>query len=189
MANVNKVKTLSASADPHEVLQYLQADGVVVIEGAASCASIDTILEELGSSAAGQSFALAARSPTFATKLLMHPLYIDLVKRILTHTYVVYYENVRTVSISEPQVSQTSTVTSAPGSEGWGLRRQDECHHVTHPAKRETDFGIAYAATDITKENGAIRVVIGSNHWLDSRDPLEKEETLVELRKGDAILW
>lgn len=188
MASPNKVKTLPASADPHEVLQYLEADGVVVIEGAASRDSIDAVLEEIGTLGEGQTFALAARSSTFATKLLMHPLYIELVKRILTHTYVVYYEDVRTVSISDPQVSQTSTVTASPGSLGWGLRRQDECHHVTHPAKRETDFGIAFAATDVTKDNGAIRVVIGSNHWLDSRDPLEHEETHVELRKGDAIL-
>lgn len=183
------VKHFSASADPHEIHQYLKADGIVVIEGAASCEDMDAVVEELGSIASGQTFALAAKSKLFATKHLMNPLYIDLVKRVLTDTCIIYYEQERTVSISEPQVSQTSILSAQPGSAPWGLRRQDECHHITHPAKREADFGIAYAATDITKDSGAIRVVVGSNNWTDERDPTEKEETLIELRKGDAILW
>ncbi|KAI9928660.1 hypothetical protein ASPWEDRAFT_149237 [Aspergillus wentii DTO 134E9] len=185
-----QVKHFSASADPHDVLQYLKADGVVVIEGATTRQAIDAVLEELSPSVSSspQTFGLAAKSSTFATHLLMNPLYIDLVKRILTNTCIIYYERERTVSTSEPQVSCTSVITANPGAEGWGPRRQDECHHVPHPAKRETDFGILYAATDITRENGAVRVAIGSNHWTDTRYPHEDEETLIELRKGDAIL-
>lgn len=64
---------------------------------------IDIVPMELGAPAVGQSFTLAARRLTFATKLLMYPLYIDLMKRILTHTYVVYYKDVGTVLISDPQ--------------------------------------------------------------------------------------
>ncbi|PVH70885.1 hypothetical protein DL98DRAFT_617342 [Cadophora sp. DSE1049] len=94
----------------------------------------------------------------------MNPLYIDLEKSILTDTCITYYEQEWTVSISEPQVSQTSILSAQPGSAPWGLRRQDECHHITHPAKRQTDFGIPYGATDITKDSGAIRVVVGSNN-------------------------
>ncbi|RTE77925.1 hypothetical protein BHE90_007576 [Fusarium euwallaceae] len=30
--------------------------------------------------------------------------------------------------------------------------------------------------------------VVGSNRWTDDRDPLDGDETLVELRKGDAII-
>ncbi|PYI07170.1 hypothetical protein BO78DRAFT_444401 [Aspergillus sclerotiicarbonarius CBS 121057] len=182
------VKRFSAVADPHEIHQYLKADGVVVIEGAATQQTMDSVIEEVGTVSEGQTFALAGKSTTFATSLLMNPLYIDLTKRILTDTCIIYYEQERTVSTSEPQVSQTSILTAQPGSAAWGLRRQDECHHITHPAKREADFGIAYAATDITTETGAIRVVIGSNNWTDLRDPTEKEEYLVELRKGDAML-
>ena len=126
------VKHFSASADPHEVHQYLKADGIVVIEGAASCEDMDAVVEELGSIASGQTFALAAKSKLFATKHLMNPLYIDLVKRVLTDTCIIYYEQERTVSISEPQVSQTSILSAQPGSAPWGLRRQDECHHITH---------------------------------------------------------
>ena len=183
------VKRFSAVADPHEIHQYLKADGVVVIEGAATQHTIDSVIDEVGPISEGQTFALAGKSMTFATSLLMNPLYIDLTKRILTDTCIIYYENERTVSTSDPQVSQTSIITAQPGSAAWGLRRQDECHHITHPAKREADIGIAYAATDITAKTGAIRVVIGSNNWTDLRDPTEKEEYLVELRKGDALLW
>ncbi|OQD71059.1 hypothetical protein PENPOL_c001G06120 [Penicillium polonicum] len=182
------VKHFSAVADPHVVYQYLMADGVVVIEGATTRETIDEALEEIGKVTEGQTFALASKSTTFATSLLMNPLYIDLTNRILTDTCIIYYEKERTVSISEPQVSQTSIMSAEPGAVPWGLRRQDECHHISHPAKREADFGIMYAANDITKENGAIRVVIGSNKWMDNRDPTAEEECLVELRKGDALL-
>ncbi|KAE8327940.1 hypothetical protein BDV39DRAFT_192346 [Aspergillus sergii] len=183
------VKHFPAIADPHLIHQYLKADGVVVIEGATTRESIDGVLEETGTVLAGQTFALAAKSSTFATELLMNPLFIDLAKRILTDTCIVFYEQDRTVSISEPQVSQTSMLCAEPGSAPWGLRRQDDCHHISHPAKRESDLGIMYAANDFTTENGAVRVVIGSNNWTDQRDPTEEEESLVELRKGDALLW
>ncbi|CRG89734.1 phytanoyl-CoA dioxygenase [Talaromyces islandicus] len=185
------VKRFSAIADPHLVHQSLKADGVVVIEGAATQETIDTALEEIGSTAMtqNQTFALAGKSATFATTLLMNALYIDLTKRILTDTCIIYYEQERTVSTSEPQVSQTCILSAQPGSSGWGLRRQDECHHISHPAKREADFGIAYAANDIMEENGAVRVVVGSNNWTDLRDPKVEEETHVQMRKGDAILW
>jgi len=183
------MKHFPATADPHDVLQYITADGAVVIEGAATRGSIDTVLEELGNVQGGRTFGLAAKSQTFATQLLMNPLYIDLVKRVLTSTSIIYYEQERTVSTSHPQVSHTCVLTAEPRSAPWGLRRQDECHHISHPAKREADFGIVYAATDVTKENGAIRVVIGSNNWKDDRDPTGEDEYLVELRKGDALLW
>ncbi|PYH94665.1 hypothetical protein BO71DRAFT_440863 [Aspergillus ellipticus CBS 707.79] len=183
------IKRFSAAADPHVVHQYLKADGVAVIEGASTREDIDKVLEEVGTLQAGQNFALSAKSTTFATQLLMNPLFFNLTKRILTDTCIIYYEQERTVSISDPQVSQTSALSAQPGSAPWGLRRQDECHHITHPAKRESDFGIIFAANDITADNGAVRVVIGSNNWTGRRDPTEKEECLVELRKGDALLW
>ncbi|KAJ0414463.1 hypothetical protein BJY00DRAFT_318812 [Aspergillus carlsbadensis] len=193
----------AASADPHILHQHLLASGAVIIEGAATRSTIDEILAELAaakndktkpqtgseseSQTEAQTFALAAKSPTFATDLLMNPLYIDLVKRVLTDTAIIYYEQERTVSIAEPQVSATEILTAAPGAQAWGLRRRDECHHIKHPAKRESDLGIMYAATDVTKENGAVRVVVGSNWWVDERDPAAEEEVLVEMRKGDAL--
>lgn len=184
----HQIQRFPANADPHDVLQYIKADGLVVIEGAATSQTLDAVIEEVGEHGNGPTFALAGRSAIFATKMLMNPLFMDLARSILTDTYVVYYENERTVSTSLPQVSQTWMTRADPGSKAWGLRRQDECHHISHPAKREGDFSISYAATDITKDNGAIRVVVGSNVWLDSRDPGESEESLIELRKGDAVL-
>ncbi|KAH6896034.1 hypothetical protein B0T10DRAFT_558196 [Thelonectria olida] len=185
---MSTVKKFPASAQAHDVLQILKADGVAIIEGAAKLEAIDASLSELGSLADGQNFGLAGKSKTFTNELLMNDLFIDLTKRLLTDTCTIYYSDDRTVSTAEPQVSFTSALVSKPGSSGWGLRRQDDCHHTVHPAKRETDFGIAYAATDITKANGAVRVVIGSNAWKETRDPTEKDEFLVELKKGDAIL-
>lgn len=178
----------SASADPQVVHEWLKADGIVVIEGATTSSTIDTCLSEVGSLSSSQTYALAAKSPTFATNLLMHSLFFDLTKRILTDTCVIYYEKERTVSTAEPQVSTTAALKQEPGSSGWGLRRQDDCHHTKHPARRETDFGVAFAGTDITKENGAMRVVVGSNQWDDKRDPTPEDEVLVELKKGDAVL-
>ncbi|KAH6972864.1 hypothetical protein BKA56DRAFT_645963 [Ilyonectria sp. MPI-CAGE-AT-0026] len=182
------VNRFPANADAHDVLQALKADGVVVIEGAASTTTLDAALAELGPVSGGRTFGLAGKSKTFTTKLLMNSLYLDLTKRLLTDTCIIYYSDERTVSTAEPQISMTSVLASLPGSKGWGLRRQDECHHTRHPAKRETDFGIAFAATDIGKDDGAIRVVIGSNHWNDVRDPADKDEYLVTLSKGDAII-
>ncbi|KAM0338186.1 hypothetical protein ACHAPU_011414 [Fusarium lateritium] len=43
-------------------------------------------------------------------------------------------------------------------------------------------------ATYITNTNGAMRAITGSNMWKDFRDPTGKDETLIELQQGDAIL-
>lgn len=184
------VKKFPATASAHDVLQILKADGVAIISAAAKPETLDASLGELASPLAdGYNFGLAGKSKTFTTELLMNDLFIDLTKRLLTDTCTIYYSDDRTVSTAEPQVSFTSALVSKPGSKGWGLRRQDDCHHTVHPAKRETDFGIAYAATDLKRASGAIRVVIGSNMWKDSRDPAGKDEFIIELNKGDAILW
>lgn len=188
-AKTSGIKRFSSTSYAGDVLEALKGDGVAIVEGAASAETIDTVLKEVGLLSGDQAYGLAGRSGTFATDLLMHPLYIELTKRLLTDTCVIYYEEERTVSTAEPQVSMTVAHVAQPGSPGWGLRRQDECHHNTHPAKRETDFGIAYAANDITAESGAIRVVVGSNRWNDTRDPTDEDETLVQLKKGDALLW
>lgn len=107
---VPTVKHFPATADPHDVLQYIAADGAVVIEGATTRESIDTVLEELGTVQGGRTYGLAAKSQTFAMQLLMNLLYIDLVKRILTYTSIIYYEQERTVSTSNPKVSHVRPV-------------------------------------------------------------------------------
>ncbi|KAL2823634.1 hypothetical protein BJY01DRAFT_263302 [Aspergillus pseudoustus] len=192
------VERFPATADPHILHQHLLASGIVILEGAATRSTLDRILTETGASpqqpsqpgtTTATTFGLAARSATFATELLMHPVFTDLAQRMLTDTAIIYYERERTVSIAEPQVSVTQMLCASPGAAAWGLRRQDECHHIAHPAKRESDLGILYAGTDVTRENGAVRVVVGSNRWDDLRDPVPEEEVLVELRKGDAVLW
>ncbi|KAH0429518.1 phytanoyl- dioxygenase [Colletotrichum camelliae] len=165
-------KRFSPGAYAGDVLEAIKGDGAVIIEGAATVQTVDKALSELGTISDSRVYGLAGKSSTFTTEMLMNPLYIELTKRLLTDTCV----------------SMTTAVAAQPGLPGWGLRRQDECHHTKHPAKRETDFGIVYAATDITKETGAIRVVLGSNRWNDIRDPTDEDETLVELRKGDALL-
>ncbi|KAL4948468.1 hypothetical protein BDW69DRAFT_198850 [Aspergillus filifer] len=138
------VKHFSACADPHSPHRQLLADGVVVIEGAATRSLLDK-----------HDFRSRRQSTTFATELLMNPVFMDLVKRVLTYTTIIYYDQGRTVSVSEPHVSQTS---------------------------------VLYAANDIKVQNEPVRVVAGSNHWTDERDSKE-EETLVELMKGDALIW
>lgn len=188
-ATPSEIKRFVPTAYAGDVFEALKGDGVAIISKAASVETVDKVVEELGTTAGNHSYGLAGKSATFTRDLLMHPLYVELTKRLLTDTCVIYYEKERTVSTAEPQVSLTVAHTAQPGSSGWGLRRQDECHHTKHPAKRETDFGIAYAATDITAESGAIRVVVGSNRWNDTRDPTNEDETHVQLKKGDALLW
>ncbi|KAK2760504.1 phytanoyl- dioxygenase [Colletotrichum kahawae] len=160
-------KRFSPGAYAGDVLEAIKGDGAVIIEGAATVQTVDRALSELGTISDSRVYGLAGKSSTFTTEMLMNPLYIELTKRLLTDTCVIYYEKERTVSTAEPQVSMTTAVAAQPGLPGWGLRRQDECHHTKHPAKRETDFGIV---------------------WNDIRDPTDEDETLVELRKGDALL-
>jgi hypothetical protein len=71
---------------PYIIHKYLNADGIVIEKGTAIRENISEVLEKLGAVSAGQTYALPSESATFATKLLMNLVYIDLPKRILTDT-------------------------------------------------------------------------------------------------------
>ncbi|KAF5662012.1 phytanoyl dioxygenase [Fusarium circinatum] len=83
---------------------------------------------------------------------------------------------------------------SAPAQDIFQILKADGIVVIESAAKAElldasiSELGSLTEGQNFGLHNGAIRAVIGSNMWKDSRDPTDKDETLIELNKGDAIL-
>ncbi|MEM7466068.1 MAG: phytanoyl-CoA dioxygenase family protein [Pseudomonadota bacterium] len=61
---------------------------------------------------------------------------------------------------------------------------------VAHlPGIREFDLSVNWAGSDFRADNGATRVVPGSNHWPEDRIAQPDEVTSAEMPKGSAVAW
>lgn len=193
-----------SSSTPEEVLEVLLRDGGVIVRQLASIDVIDEVCKEItphimaGSEwEGGVSWAkesrrvcgLAGKSRTFATKLLMNPLYQAVCDKILTKISTTTYGTQRVSSTFKPQLTNSMAFWVGPGSAAQGLHRDDQCHHTRHPAKYETEVGIMFAGTKATRENGATNLVPGSHKWDDYRKPRRDEVAFAEMEKGDAVIW
>lgn len=201
--NHSHLQRLPATSSPEEVYKVLMSHGGLILEQIASHDDIDQAVKEVQPHLSGQArhdgvtmpkeskqvSGLAGKSRTFATKMLAHPLYQAVADLVLTKRTTTYYGTEKQTSISKPQVTNTMAFWIGPGAQAQGLHRDDQCHHTRHPAKYETDLGLMFAATRSRKENGATRVVPGSNRWDDSRKPDPSEAVPAELEKGDALMW
>ena len=57
------------------------------------------------------------------------------------------------------------------------------------PQIREFDLSVNWAGSDFRSDNGATRVVPGSNHWPEHRIAQPDEVTSAEMPKGSAVAW
>ena len=83
----------------------------------------------------------------------------------------------------------TQTIYIGPG-EGAQVFHRDRLAWGNHiPREIEPQFNTIYALTDFTTDNGATRVVPGSNHWDWERRAQEDEKCQAEMSQGSVLLY
>jgi ectoine hydroxylase-related dioxygenase (phytanoyl-CoA dioxygenase family) len=144
---------------------------------------------------------LAAKSPLFTEKIIMHPLWRDVCDALLSVENTFWNGQTKTTNTSRPQLSATAVFSVGPGSEKQELHRDDMAHHNVVPATtyekytvgRDSGIGLFVAGKKTTKLNGATRFVPGS-HLTASGDPPPNEEVdpdccvYAEMEPGDAFM-
>lgn len=200
--DTQQLQAVPASTPVPEIIDIVRRDGGVILKGFLTADQIERFNAEV--EPAMQALApgstheheliqafhgsntkrltnLVTLSPTFRTEIIDH----DLVHGLCDATFL---EESGTYWMTTAQV-----IEIGPGNDAQMLHRDLENWFPfvgMGPAGPEVTLNFLIAFTDFTEENGATRVIPGSNHWPDFEDRGTPEATVPALMEaGDALFF
>lgn len=171
----------------HEVLRR---DGALVIDDLADAATLAAITDEMAPWVAAtppgsddfagrntrRTGALVARSPA-SHGLVRHPLVLDVAGRLLDRARAF-------------QLHLTQLISIGPGSPAQAVHRdQWAFDFFPFPADYHVQCNTIWAMTDFTEQNGATRVIAGSQELPDSFEHAVDETVPAEMTAGSCLLY
>lgn len=184
------VEHLPPTATADDVAAVLARDGVAVVDDLASQETMDALAAEMApwmeatpygpEDFTGQhtkrTGALIARSETART-MVMDPLVLGTVRAVLKHA-------------TNIQLHLTQIIAIGPGETAQPLHRdQWGFDFFPFPAGYEVQCNTIWALTDFTEENGATRVVPGSNHFEDRLRLTQDDSVPAEMTRGSVLFY
>lgn len=184
------IEHLPPTATGDEISSVLARDGVAVIDRLVAPAVMDRVRDELASFMAAtptgpdefsghrtrRTGGLIARSPS-ARELVTHPTVLDAVGKALGHA-------------TNFQLHLTQVIAIGPGEPMQMIHRdQWAFDFFPFPKGYEVQCNTIWAMTDFTAENGATRVIPGSNHLDDRLQFAEADTEPAEMAKGSVLLY
>jgi hypothetical protein len=119
---------------------------------------------------------LVARSAT-CRELVMHPLVLGTVGAVLAHA-------------TRFQLHLTQVIAIGPGEPAQVIHRDQWAYDFfPFPAGYEVQCNTIWAMTDFTAENGATRVIPGSNHAADRLEFGEADTVAAEMAQGSVLFY
>ncbi len=184
---------------PHDALaQALTRDGGAIVEGFLAPEVVARIREEVAAARAAASPGLkhlnpaiqfffgdrtrhvngmAAQSRTFATEVLIHPVFLALCDRVLLPACARY------------QLNLGHLIDRGPGAQAQMLHRDEDVWvHVPRPHP-ELQLASMIALEDFRVDNGATRLVPGSHRWERGRQPEPHEVADAVMPAGSAVIY
>ena len=185
-----KIEHLPADASPKAMADIIRRDGAAIVDDILSQTEADALERELKPFIDRTAFGpdefsgkrtkrtggLVARSPK-CRELVMHPAILGAAGDLLSHA-------------TSFQLHLTQVIAIGPGEPAQAIHRdQWAFDFFPFPKDYEVQFNTIWALTDFTKENGATRVIPGSNH-LEDRLKFKEEDTIpAEMRRGSVLLY
>lgn len=183
------LKHLPADTSPEAVIEAVERDGAVIVDGLIGPAEVDAVMAELWpyieATAPGRdeftgahttrTGALVARSPA-ARKLVAHPLVLAACDRFLLRACDRY------------QLHLTQVIRIRPGQSRQPLHR-DRLAWGGYLQGIEPQLNTIWAMTAFTEANGATQVVPGSPHWPEGRQALPEEIGYAEMGRGSVLIY
>ena len=187
---------LGADADSDLLLETIDRDGGLVIEGLLDPRTVDRIDHELAPHVNARrpgfrdgfddSFygsntvrvqGIPAKSPTFIDEYLLHPTLLDLADRVLLPYCGDYW------------MSQSETIFIGPGNEKQALHRDDLNWNFAAQIGVPLQISVLVALGDYDTEVGATNVIPRSHRWPLDRPIDASLARPVELEPGDALVY
>lgn len=184
------VPRFGADVEPEVLGEALAADGCAVIEQLVPASTMDDIADELApwmeatpygpddfsGAATKRTGGLLARSET-ARQLVMHPSILGTTDRVLAHA-------------TSYQLHLTQLIAIGPGETGQPIHRdQWAFDFFPFPNGYEVQCNTLWAMTDFTEDNGATRVIPGSNRFEDKQRFTVDDTVPAEMPKGSVLVY
>lgn len=188
------LQTVPASTPADALVQLLERDGAVVIEGLASAGQLDQVHAELApwldlpvdQSPLGndrfkgmrtlRTSSLIAKSPTCRT-LATTPRVLEVLDRVLGPQCAAY------------QLSWTQAIRIAPGERAQVPHRDTNMYPFVRPGP-ECFVNTIWAMTRFTEENGGTVIWPGSHQWPDGRQPGPEDEVVAaQMAPGSVLVY
>ncbi|MDB5108019.1 MAG: Phytanoyl-CoA dioxygenase [Candidatus Binatus sp.] len=184
------IEHLPANASADQVNALLREVGAVIVDQVLSPAEIDAIAEELRPWTDATRFGpdnfsgrrtkrtggLVARSQK-CRDLVMHPLALGATGKLLAHA-------------TSFQLHLTQVIAIGPGEPAQPIHRdQWAFDFFPFPRDYEVQCNTLWGMNDFTEENGATRVILGSNHFDDKLKFSEEDSVPAEMSKGSVLFY
>jgi len=184
------IPRFSRDAAPEAVVEALKDEGCAVVERVVDHAAVERVLGELrpyldATPFGSDDFAghrtrrtggLIARSP-MCRELVMHPLILDVVGNTLADA-------------TSFQLHLTQMIAIGPGQEGQQIHRdQWAFDFFPFPPGYDVQCNTIWAMNDFTEENGATRLVPGSNKSEDRLSFAYDQTEPAVMTKGSVLLY
>jgi hypothetical protein len=184
------IPRLAATASGADIAAALAEEGCAVVERLVPTALLDRVGRELApyieaTPPGTDDFAgrrtrrtggLIARSPT-CRELVMHPLVLESVRTLLAHATGV-------------QLHLTQMITIGPDEPGQQIHRDQWAFDLfPFPAGYEVQCNTIWAVNDFTEENGATRLVPGSNKAADRLEFTHEQTVPAEMPAGSVLFY
>src|ERR1700722_76022 len=178
------------SASAEEICAALNEDGCVVVDRVVRPEVMDEVAQELrpftekkqlgadefSGRRTRRTGGLIARSPK-SRELVMNPTVLGAVGKMLGHA-------------TSYQLHLTQVIAIGPGEPAQTIHRdQWAFDFFPFPKGYEVQCNTIWAMTDFTEENGATRVIPGSNHFDDRLQFKEAATEAAEMRKGSVLFY
>src|SRR5437899_4895725 len=187
----NGVPVLERSTAPDTVAAALREAGCAIVENLVPVETMERVEAEarpwLDATPTGpddfsghrtrRTGSLIARVPSFRP-LAMHPMVTGVLDEVLGDHATNY------------QLHLTQVIEIGPGEPAQLVHRdQWAFDFFSFPPGFEVGCHTLWAMSDFTEENGATRVIPGSNHWADKLRPGDDETVPAEMPKGSVLLY
>ena len=184
------IKHLPVTSSPDEICTALTDDGCVVVDNVVAPDVMDQVAVELrpftdATPIGADDFSgrrtrrtggLIARSAK-CRELVMNPIVIGAVGKLLGHA-------------TSFQLHLTQVIAIGPGEPAQTIHRdQWAFDFFPFPRGYEVQCNTIWAMTDFTEENGATRVIPGSNHFDDRLRFKESDTEPAEMTKGSVLFY
>jgi hypothetical protein len=184
------IARLSNEAGPDDVAAAVVRDGAVIVESVAEPALLDRIEAELrpfldatptgpddfSGNLTRRTGSLIARSAA-SRELVMHPLALGAARTFLGHA-------------TNIQLHLTQAIAIGPGETAQPIHRdQWAFDFFPFPVGYDVQCNTIWALSDFTEENGATRVVVGSNTLADGRSFGPGDTEPAEMPRGSVLFY
>ncbi len=184
------VEHLAPDTPAERIHEVLARDGALIVDDLASTDVVDAIAAEMAPYVDATPYGsdeftgrttkrtggLVGRSPT-SRQLVQDPLILDVAGRLLDRAKAF-------------QLHLTQIISIGPGSPAQTIHRdQWAFDFYEFPADYHVQCNTIWAMTDFTEENGATRLIPGSQDWENSFEHTLDESVPAEMSKGSCLLY